>query len=459
MQIPLPQPLQPKPFLDVYGQAAMLPKQLKAADLQNALSQIDVNYNPRKFESEIGLRNAQASEFPSKIELNKAQAAHYPFLNALNAAQAAHYPFLNQLTAAQAEYQRQLPGFKQQELGLEQQRLQYLSGRFGNAHQVKGLLMAMPPAARAAFIAQNPESYNTLVSAYGNKAINELLVSPNFGPVVDKNNNALNFGQLGGGRPDYGNVLSNINQPQTPQQGASPNSLAQGGMPPQQMGMQDQQQQPQTQGYPLPVQAPVAFNPSPETTALIKKSSEMSANKDLTTNTTRKRAEAGIALEHMMQDPVVDDAFNTMAQYSGFTGSFDALLKKVTDPAEAVKIKSAHDQIKRVLAGSIGILEGYPTSEFGASQGLEFFDLSNKAFLQNNYAAAMDYFERGKRAAEAEAKALQSAANPIFNVNNLPGEKGGKVGQVTIQLPDGQTGTIPADKVQDAIKRGAKVVG
>jgi hypothetical protein len=98
MALPLPKPRETKNFYDTFQQLQMNPRQLEAADLQNALSKIDVQYNPRRYESDIGLKNAQASEYPSKIQLNKAQASHYPYLNMLNAAQAG-------LTRAQmAEY-------------------------------------------------------------------------------------------------------------------------------------------------------------------------------------------------------------------------------------------------------------------------------------------------------------------------------------------------------------------
>ena len=385
--IPLPAPPRSQSIFDAYQQAAMIPKELKAADLKNALSQINVNYLPQNYDAENNLKNAQASHYPFLNALTQAQTAAVPSEIALRNAQASHIPFLNALTQAQTNYENLLPGFKNRELNIDQQKANQVGSRFGTTFQLRSLLSQMSPPARAAFIANNPGAYNQLVADLGNKASSELITSQQPPP----NSNSL---------------AVNPNAPQVPNQNAL-------GAPAPQM---NQINQPQAQQQ-------IPFTTTQQSTDDIQKASQMYTNKELTTNKTRMRAEGGRALENMMQSPLVDQAFNTLAQYSGVIGKGKEQIKRLTNPAEYAKIQSAQEQIEKVLAGSIGTLEGYPTSDFGAQQGLNFFRMAKK-FIANDPQAAMQYFNQGRKILSTEARAVQGAANPIFNVNNLPDEGG-----------------------------------
>src|SRR5262249_41312425 len=141
-----------------------------------------------------------------------------------------------------------------------------------------------------------------------------------------------------------------------------------------------------------PIQPTVPqFQATPQSTAQLQKAGELEANAKLTTGKTRTRAEAGVALEAMLNQPVVRQSFDTLAQYSGMMGKGMAYVKRFTNSEEYAKIQSAQEQVQRVLAGSIGTLEGYPTSDFGAQQGLHFFKMAQQ-YIANNPQAAYNYF-------------------------------------------------------------------
>jgi hypothetical protein len=197
------------------------------------------------------------------------------------------------------------------------------------------------------------------------------------------------------------------------------------------------------------------FQVTPQSTAQLQKASELSANKDLTTGKTRTRAEAGVALENMLNQPVVRQSFDTLAQYSGLAGQGSAYLKKYTSPEEYANIQSATEQVQRVLAGSIGTLEGYPTSDFGAQQGLKFFKMAQQ-YIVNNPSAAYDYFNKGLQAVRAESESLQAAASPVFTndaANRLPAAPAQLGPQPAAQAPGGQApaGQAPAAQLPSPV--------
>ena len=458
--IPLPQPPETSDFLSSFGRAALMPSQLTAANLKNALSQVDLDYAPQKYQSQIDLTNAQASHYPFLNALTQAQTQAVPSEIALRMAQASHYPFLNALTAAQTNMENQLPGFKNRELDIDQQKANQMGARFGKVYQLTKMLQSMSAPARATYIANNPDAYNDLTTTLGNQATMELIN----GPQAQNQNNVLSQPQSPQQIPQNAIASQNMQnvqfqQPNALMNPALMNPALMNNIPPQipQNNMPMQMQNPQQ----MPSQIPAQFFSTPQSSADLKKASEMEANKKLTTNKTNVRNEGGRALENMMQSPIVEDSFNKLSQYSGLMGQGEAQLKRLTNPKEFVQIQSAKEQVGRMLAGSIGTLEGYPTSDFGAQQGLHFFRMAQQA-LVNDPAAAKQYFDLGRQALKAEAESVQKAANPIFDVNNLPNSGGTastSQGLVTVRLPNGSTGQIPSSNLQAALARGAQRVG
>lgn len=375
---PIPLPRQTT-FLDAFRQAAMTPRMMQEADLKNQNMAITNKYAPQMNEAEIGLKNAQAFE-------NQGRGTNY-------FGEATSWGHKNALTDAEARYKNFLPGYMNKELGIKQQQADQMGQRFGTVYQYTKLLSTMPAPARAAYLSQNPEAAIELTNALGNQGLQQLMTSPAIGP---DNQNALNAqpqGQMG--QPAPMNALSAQPQGQPiPAQGGQPqNAILNQGQP--------------------------QFATSPDLNAEFVKSNQMYANKQLTTNKTRQRAEAGVALETLINTPEVDSAFQTLSKYSGMMGGAKAQLMRATNPEEWATIQNAKEQVIPVLSGSISTLEGFPTSDKGMMQALSYFKQGQQALL-NNDPAFMKYINMGKDVLRKESESLQKAANPIYGVDNLP---------------------------------------
>src|SRR5215813_3046091 len=183
--IPLPEPAPSQNILTTMSTASLMPSTLTAANLKNALAQVDLQYAPQKYQADIGLTNAQATQYPflnalnqaktqevpSEIALNYAQASRAPAQNALDYAQATRVPSQNALDMAQAAYYKAMPK-------IEQQKADQLGARFGQVYQYTKAIMALPVAMRATYIANNPDAYNALLTTLGNTALSQLLTGP-----------------------------------------------------------------------------------------------------------------------------------------------------------------------------------------------------------------------------------------------------------------------------------------
>lgn len=344
------------------------------------------------------------------------------------------------------------------------------SSRFGASYEMARALNAMDPAARSAWIAQNQEPYNQMIADLGNKQ-NTNLITPQI------------LGQ-------YFPGMQMPNQQPNPMGGiAAPPP----GMPPQPGGMQPTQPGQPNPGAPaaglaapMPPTAPAIplgnqqvgrFKPStPEQVAQVQTASEMAANNKLTTAATRRQMEGAVQVQKIVNDPGVINQAENASMYAGARGrgkvALDALSQK--NPAAYEDYKAFTKTTMVLLENRIKTLDQMGGTD---KQREELHGLYNKAMdsLTSNPAEFMTQFNKLREGLSVVAEGVQKSATPVFNTNRL--EKYAPVGAaanaapipgivpanqgktVTIQSPDGKTWNIPQEKLDAAIKRGAKKVG
>jgi hypothetical protein len=420
MQIPLPQAPQNRPFLDVFSQAAMLPKQLTAADLKNALSQIDVQYAPQQYQAEIGLKNAQASEFPSKIQLNKAQAAHYPFLNMLNAAQA------NLTKAQMAEYSPEMIELSKRakiaqmnyQMALTNSMpLRYTTNMGKELMEQKNVEGGLSPTGLPWGVGQQNVLYN---------------------PATDQQPiNSLNAPQQMQA-PNAQNLLSQIGTPGLANTPTNFNSLAQ--------APYNQQ----------PYQAPTLAPPGGKSPQDISNQYSLKTLKETTDTKARERNLFATNIEKTIGfiKPEI------LASYSGVKGK----LKFEKDRLNATmgEVSPEYMEYNNMIHTTIPLLSEQVRQFYGASiqpsmiEKLEQFGRPD--FWLTNPDVALSQFKSFEKILEAEMDTYRDALKTP-NVYKSEGQGHGKSsGTVTIELPDGSRGTIPSSQANEAVKRGYKVV-
>jgi len=349
--------------------------------------------------------------------------------------------------------------------------------RFGWAYQLRNWLNQLPPATKAAWIAQNQQQYNDMGAALGNSQ-NTNYITPQ---IVGQY-----FPGLNARVPLTPQAQQQVAQ-QAQQQAtaAMPGAAAAGmgnlgqylspkpGVPlSNQLNQAAQPQQPTAQVANNIAPGGFGFQSTPDITAITKNASMMAANKDLTTGTTNTRYQAAIAADNLLNSPSVAQGFNTLAKYSGIQGMTDAQAQRILSPQEWANYSSARDQMSSILSGSIKQLESMPTSNAGLENAKNYFQQAQQA-LMKNAPAYMSYVNQGRQYLDAEAKALQTAANPVFNVNRLPSPvtyPGTPAPQAqatsstapanTVQMSyQGKIWHVPVDKVGIMKKNGGQIIG
>ena len=340
--------------------------------------------------------------------------------------------------------------------------------RFGAAYQLRNWLSQLAPAAKAAWIAQNQQQYNDMGAVLGNTQ-NYNYLTPN---IIGKYFPGLNAPvpltpqaqqqvaqqaqqQAAAAIPGAASAgMGNLGQYLSPQQGAPLSTqLSQAAQPGQipyanaqpysvpatQVASAAPSQAPANQAQPASQTPSVippggyGFQSSPDITAITKKASEMSANKDLSSGQIRQRADAALAIENQLNDPSMQNAFNVMSKYSGIQGMTNAQLQRVMSPSDWADFTSARDQASKIITGNIQKLESMPTSDQGMKNAQGYFQQAQQA-LMNNPTAYMKYVQLGRDMLHNSAVSLQSAAQPIFS--------GPELNRVPVQIPYAGTPNI-----------------
>lgn len=341
--------------------------QLQAQQLANALKQNDLNYAPQMSQADLAYKQAQTPYLRAQTGLVDQQSKYYPF---------------DELIKAQAANQS--------------------SSRFGQAYQLRQTLLAMPAPTRAAWIAENQDAYNQMTADLANgQGKQQSLITP---AILEQY-----FPGASQQQPDStGNNLQQVLQ----QTGSSPvpNYLTRTGQ-----SIQTQQ----------PIVKPGAFaQPTQELNDLTRKASIMAANKDLTTAATRRQVEGAIQVEGIVNDPRIQQQVVNAAQYAGAAGKGQAALDALsqTNPQAYEDYRSLRYQTMPLLQNRIKTLDQMGGTD---KQREELQGLYDKAMdsMTSNPEQFITQFNALTKTLDTIAKAAQTSANPIFDVNRLQGNQ------------------------------------
>ena len=305
------------------------------------------------------------------------------------------------------------------------EKLQQQENRFGPEFQFLKFVQSMPAETRNAFLADHMDEYNQALSSVASRMKQYQQGTPSELPVSDKQKN--NLKNLFGDQKDLTVDPEALKNP---------------------------------------------FRNTAQQTQTASNIAKMVVNKSLTDAPLRNRYQAAVAASELLKDPAIEDSFKTLAKFSGLEGSIKANRLRLPkslggDPIEYSKIQSARDQLGGVLSGSIKTLEGMPTSNKGLQQALSFFRQS-QATLGSDYGAAMSFFNRGKQLLNAEAKSLQKAAEPAYEINRIPEETpfstkennsvsatnfGANIAPIRMIRPDGKEVMVHPEDIQEALSK------
>jgi len=403
---------QPQTVFGAYAQTANTLDTLRQNQMKNALSQIQLNAAPQ-------LMNQALQQGAAKTSVMQNTAQYAPQLSALDVQQK---QILNSMNSQ--KFQEQPQAFKQalalkaaqieqikQNINLAPQKLAQQQNRFGmgSAYNLKQILNALPPAARAAYIASHPD-------------------------------------QISGA---LGLVLNNA-QPQPPAQQQPVQNAPITGIP--------------AQGQPAPPVIPQMANNNADPNAAqlpFAVASQIAANKSSVTSPTTKRLESAVEIEKILNDPSNDAMAANAAKYAGIAGKVSGGLQAWSkqNPKDYEDYLQFHNQYTSMVANLMRQVEGLGVQESTRNEIrgniLQAFDS-----MSGNPARAMDQYYRLKDQMTQIAHAASTAAQPIFpGVREKQANLGGASSQsnsqtVEVRNPEGQLGRLPVGELRDALKGG-----
>jgi hypothetical protein len=401
---------------------------LQSKQLANALDQNTLNYAPQMSQAELAIKQAQPGLIQAQTGETNAQTG-------LIGQQTKFYPLKALIEAQQANQS---------------------SNRFGQAYQLAKALQEMPAPTRAAWIAKNQEAYNQMVAdiANGQKQQQSFIT-----PAI------MQQYFPGSAQPTPSQEAPTIQQV-TQQMGSepAPGYLMRTGQPP--------QAQPQVQQTGQPN---LFSNPDKDLNEITKQASMMAANKSLTTAATQRQMEGAIQVENIVNDPRIQQQVVNASQYAGVMGrgkkAIDALSQ--TNPQAYEDYLSLKYQTMPLLENRIKTLDqmGATDSQREVLEGM--FKKTSDALLSNS-GQFVEQFNALTKTLDTVARSVQASATPLYDVNRLSGAmainqpsqtSGGTATQnspetttVTVQALDGKKWKIPKDKLDAALKRGAKQI-
>lgn len=128
-----------------------------------------------------------------------------------------------------------------------------------------------------------------------------------------------------------------------------------------------------------------------------------------TTQTTQKRIEAGVSLDHFLKSEPVKEMLRVASQYQGLPGKGKAFFKKYFSPKEYAKFESFQRQFGTTVKGSIKFIEALPSATESMREAGQLFKLSQSS-ISHDPEAAIQYFNDGARILNAETRALNEAS-------------------------------------------------
>lgn len=478
------------PFGGVIGKAINTNKALSDAMLQRARA----GYAPQLAEGEArkSIADALAQEIMNKMEGAKAEYAPQFAKAGLEQAQA-----LPGQTKANTGYLQAETKFLPLKALIDAQNSARASNRFGPTYEMARALGQMPPATRAAWIAQNQEAYTQMITDLANSSVDQR---------QNKGQNFLTPELLKSFYPEMGNQQQQEQGGQQKQQGYAlnpeqMNSLAQPGNP---MGAQMQNgQQPSMPKQNLPLSGvpgqPPQQNPqqikqqtelvtsmiknspqfqdaTPEQHQQIEGALQLEANRKMTTAAMANRAESSVALDKWLVDNREQYAprLEQISKYAGIIGktkkSWDKLLAETPEAYENYKwftqafIPNLDNQIKQMeKMGATDAQREELTNMLGGAVNDWAVNPESSIRITNKVIKTMGEIGKGIRsAAEPIFKGSYEksyAIKPIPNDYIPEGSQGNNVSSsdmVRMTSPDGRHFNIPKNNLDAAIKRGLK---
>lgn len=431
-----------------------LQNDLRKQQLTNALMQVDLDYADPMAQANLDYANARTPNLEAQTRGQDLQNQLYPdeIMSQIG--------LRNAQTDATNMNTRFVPLKTLSEVLNNQQK----SSRFGEAYQLRNMLNAMPPAARAVWISENKDKYNYMMSTLGDKALqqqqgigNDLIaqqIEQDYQNLTITPEQAKLLGASGIAQPAPMGSMSGMPQPQgsMPQAQGGMNPMPQTGRmqgrPQQQysgspfaqlfngmfdtgqpntgmqmspelannivgdkenmpMGMQKLPQMGQTQGM-------SGFNTSPEAMDRLGKALDLSANKYLTTTKTQNQLEGAVQLEEMTNNPDFQEKARAAAQYAGALGKGQGAIDTLMN-----KNPKAYDDFRTFK-------DNYMVEYENRIKGLEAMGAtdSQREELHNLYDAAVDALNSDPdrfiyklngllRSISTVAKSVQKSANPL----------------------------------------------
>jgi hypothetical protein len=355
------------------------------------------------------------------------------------------------------------------------------SSRFGDAYQLSRTLTSMPEAQRATWIAQNQSAYNDMLNTLGNKALQQEVspIEKILGSALQQYfpDMAANLPQQQGQQVPLQDRLGGM-QPQ-PQQAPSPvqDQLA---------SLQQQATGGQPTGAPTMAQPTAAprFASTKEQTEQLQAAGELIANKKLTGTAMNGRAEAAVALEKWLMDnrETYVPRINNALDYSGVKGAVQRKKDQslaamgLTPSSGYTDMVWATNDFRTALVNQIKMMEKMGATNEQREEMHNLLSAIDNITL--NPKSAKELFNKSMRTFSDLSDAVIGAAEPVnkgayrkaYQVPKLEenyldiGEKKKAAtatpqGMVEIIASDGKHWNIPQDKLDAAIKRGAKKVG
>lgn len=355
--------------------------------------------------------------------------------------------------------------------------------RFGDAFQFAKVLQTLPADQRAIYIQQNPEAYQNLLDTLGNKTLQQQVSQPQ--QVVDSLMSKMFPGVYGsnGQQPssDYSqnqvnSTIDSLKQSAQQPQGAQlPPQISQGQQPPQgQVAPQIQQGQQQPQQSPQ--QQTTAFGGTSDAAQKenFANGLALAANVKLTGPVIRDRANNTMAYEawalkpenRAKYVPMINEAIeyagvkgkgkkyedawlnehpHAIASYDWYTKDFSLFITNATRFLE--KMGATDTQVKE-MDNTINVIDDISSNPQRAKAAINNF-MSTMQDVGDGILVAAEPVKKGTYRKAAGVERLKGDYTDLSDISG-----GSKPGMVKVKNPDGLPGSMPADKLDAALKAG-----
>ncbi len=389
------------------------------------------------------------------------------------------------LQGAQARHADTETQFMPLDYAIRASQVMNTGGRFGQAYQLQKALSSMPQSARDTWIANNQDAYNQMVSDLGNKALQgQTNIGANalasqlqkFFPGTDQ--------QMAIQPQDYNKLAVAVNQSGGSAQ-MNPNVPVQEQQPSAQANISAALQQVQQPGIQPQQQGAAGFGSTPQQTEQLRDIGLYSANDKMLTNQQKQRRDSAITLESWFYNNAQDETagrdkqaeyvrrINNAVQYAGVLGKG----KKTADEwlnrhPDAIADLDWYDNTFSINASNqlrmmekMGVGTDQQRDELNEMikpiQNIRSNPQRAKTAINRYIGTVQDISDAVMNASEPVAKGvtrkmagLKPQKGDYLDYKPAASKEGSSM--IKIQAPDGKTWEIPKDKIDEAIKLGAK---